>query len=322
MFYRSCATYGPAYRAACHYGQAAIRAAAALRVPAVYTAAVEDMLYPHLRRLPALKDGQIVETLASAEPARSADIKRFLGGFAATGPAPAAVAGGGGRMFVEAAGGQVFARRYGAGDETVILLHDAPGTGLGLHEVAVALAETRQVVVPDQPGCGLTSLPDGDLLEAAAANVLAVADAVGAETFAVAALGCGAAVAARLAGRAAGRMTRLVVAGLPIQDAAAADDFAPEIALDATGAHWVRAWLMIRDGQIYAPWFDGSVAAQRRVQGNFDAAWLHARTVALMEGRATYHHYPRAALRGFVPVPDAVLLAGEDFNAATLADLL
>jgi len=52
---------------------------------------------------------------------------------------------------------------------------------------------------------------------------------------------------------------------------------------------------MLRDAQIYHPWYAGSVAAQRRSQGNFDADWLHAQTVALMEGRATYHVLPRAA---------------------------
>jgi len=54
---------------------------------------------------------------------------------------------------------------------------------------------------------------------------------------------------------------------------------------------------MIRDGQIYHPWFDGRVAAQRGDQGNFDADWLHDQTVALMQSRATSHRLPRAAAR-------------------------
>jgi hypothetical protein len=54
---------------------------------------------------------------------------------------------------------------------------------------------------------------------------------------------------------------------------------------------------MLRDNQIYQPWFDGRVAAQRRTQGNFDAEWLHDQTVALMRSRQTYHLYSRAARR-------------------------
>jgi hypothetical protein len=54
---------------------------------------------------------------------------------------------------------------------------------------------------------------------------------------------------------------------------------------------------MVRDAQIYAPWFDGRIAAQRQTQGNFDAEWLHEQTFALMKSRATYHRLPRAAFR-------------------------
>jgi hypothetical protein len=54
---------------------------------------------------------------------------------------------------------------------------------------------------------------------------------------------------------------------------------------------------MLRDAQIYRPWYDGRVSAQRRIQGNFDADWLHDQTVALMQSRATYHRLPRSAAR-------------------------
>ncbi len=52
---------------------------------------------------------------------------------------------------------------------------------------------------------------------------------------------------------------------------------------------------MLRDNQIYKPWYDGTVAAQRQTQGNFAADYLHDETAALMEGRASYHVFARAA---------------------------
>jgi pimeloyl-ACP methyl ester carboxylesterase len=331
MFYRSCKTYRPAYRAACYYGQAAIRAAAALRVPAVYTAAVEDMLFPHLDRLPALGQGQTVEKLPSAEPGRSAAIIAFLARFPAAGDAPGepVISPNSAKLFIGTPHGQVFVRRYGdPGAPAVVLLHDAPGTSLGLHELATALAPTRHVIVPDHPGSGLTGLPGGgDILDAAADNVLAATSALGAGRFAVAALGCGAAVAARLTARAPARITTLAAAAPPHGDTAFAGQVAPEIALSPTGAHWLKAWLMLRDGQIYDPWFDGSVVAQRRTQGNFDAVWLHDQTAALMEGRATYHQFARAAAscsaaEALAGCPAAVMLSANSFNAATLAGIL
>jgi len=39
------------------------------------------------------------------------------------------------------------------------------------------------------------------------------------------------------------------------------------------------------------------VTAQRSDQGCFDAGWLHDQAVALMESRASYFRYPRAAVR-------------------------
>lgn len=300
MFYRSCKNYRPAYRAACRYGEAALRAAAALRVPAVYMATAEDMLFPHLDRLPPLRPAQRIERLETGQ-GKIAAILGFVREFAGRALAPPHTQAWPGmekkRGFVDGPDGQIFVRRYGkAANPPIILLHDAPGTGLALEDAAIALAATHDVIVPDHPGCGLTDALEGDaILEAAARNVLAVADSFGIETFSIAAAGCGTAVAAYVACAASPRVNRFMLADVMAPDEEQAQKIAPALERSSTGAHWVQAWLMLRDSQIYKPWFDGSIAAQRRMQGNFDAGWLHDQTVALMEGRASYHLLPRAA---------------------------
>jgi hypothetical protein len=70
---------------------------------------------------------------------------------------------------------------------------------------------------------------------------------------------------------------------------------APDVPLSPEGAHWLTVWLMVRDAEIYQPWFDGRIEAQRPTQGNFDADWLHEQTFALMKSRQTYFRFPRAA---------------------------
>jgi pimeloyl-ACP methyl ester carboxylesterase len=321
MFYRSCKTYRPAYRAACHYGQAALRAAEALRLPAIYMATAEDMLFPHLDRLPALRPGQRIERLPSDAAARIAAIAGFVSEFAGAQAAPAhrqMPAGVGvARLWVDGGHGQIFVRAYGdPADPVLLLLHDAPGTGRGLHEIALKLGGSHHVIVPDHPGCGLTDAPDGDdILAAAVDNVLMVVETMGLAAFCVVAAGCGAAVAAGLAAREDARARRFVIADVWRPDAERAARIAPELPLSPTGAHWVQAWLMLRDGQIYEPWFDGRIAAQRRTQGNFDAQWLHDQTVALMEGRESFHRLPRAA--ALYPAADAFRLTGAQvFNLA------
>jgi pimeloyl-ACP methyl ester carboxylesterase len=325
MFYRSCKTYRPAYRAACYYGQAAIRAAAALNVPAIYMAAAEDMLFPHLDRLPALKPGQRIERLASDPGRRIAAIARFAREFTGMGNAPALrqMAGGLPRLLVDGPHGQVFVRRYGnPARPALLLLHDAPGTGLGMEELAQSLAATHYVILPDHPGCGLSDAPPADdILSAAADNILAVADALELARFSVAGAGCGAAVAACLAARGERHLTRFIVADVMAPDASVAAAIAPAIDLSPTGAHWVQAWLMLRDAQIYQPWFDGRIAAQRGTQGNFGADWLHGQTAALMEGRASYHLLPRAA--ALYPTAEMFRASGVDvLNPGVLPDFI
>jgi pimeloyl-ACP methyl ester carboxylesterase len=303
MFYRACKTYGPAYRAACYYGQGAVRAAEALRLPAIYTATAEDMLFPHLDRLPALKDGQRIERLPSDPTEKYAALAAFArslpSGAPADPPLPQPPAGmNPARQFFDTADGQVFTRCYGdPAKPAVFLLHDAPGTGLGLEGLAKSLASEAFVILPDLPANGDSGAPaeDRPILDVSANAVGAIESALGLKRFTIAATGCGCAVAATLAARRDPRVVAFALEDAPTPDAAVAAAIAPEIALSPEGAHWIQAWLIVRDNQIYKPWFDGRVRAQRRTQGNFDAAWLHDQTFALMKARAVYHRLPRAA---------------------------
>jgi pimeloyl-ACP methyl ester carboxylesterase len=308
MFYRSCRSYRPAYRAACFYGQRAVRAAEALTVPAVYMAGSTDMLFPHLDRLPPLKAGQRIERLHCDDPAKCAAIVEFVRSLPSARAAAQAAEGAAARpvgkapavQFIDGPDAQVFVRCYGAATRpALILLHDAPGTGLALDAIARTLAVDAYVIVPDLPGNGESAAPPASraALEAGADAVLALVDAWQLRDCTVAGVGCGSAVAATLAARRDARIGRVLLERVPVPDEAVAAQIAPDIELSPEGAHWVKAWLMVRDGQIYDPWFDGRIAAQRRTQGNFDADWLHDQTFALMKSRTTYQRLPREAWR-------------------------
>ncbi len=303
MFYRSCKTYGPAYKAACYFGHGAYIAADALRVPTVFMASAEDMLFPHLDRLPPLRPNQRIERLPYDPAAKFQAIARFAaslpGSDAPLSRPPSRLAGTDpAKGFVEAVDGQVFVRAYGdRAHPAVILLHGAPGTGLKLEAQARQLGDKAYVLVPDLPGGGESDAPadDRSILDAAVDAVGAIADGLGLERFVLAATGCGCATAAGFAQRGDPRLTAVLLEEPPEPDATTAEWVAPEIELSPEGAHWLKAWLMLRDDQIYRPWFDGRISAQRKTQGNFDADWLHDQTVALMTSRATYHRLPRAA---------------------------
>jgi pimeloyl-ACP methyl ester carboxylesterase len=305
MYYRSCKTYGPAYKAACYYGAAAVDAVRAISAPAVFMCSAEDMLLGHLDRLPPLRPGQSIARLPYDPCAKFDAIVAFAAGLpgdeatmALAGPV---LAGSDPALgFIEAHHGQVFVRAYGAeSNPAVMLIHDAPGAGLALEGLARDLAAWAYVIVPDLPGVGDSDAPaeDNDILEASADSIAAVAAALGLGRFTLAAVGCGCAAAAAFGARGDPRLAAVVLEDPQAPDGSAADAMAPELPLSPEGAHWLKAWLMLRDNEIYRPWFDGRVEAQRRTQGNFDADWLHEQTVALMRSRTTYHRYPRAARR-------------------------
>lgn len=295
----------PAYRAACFYGRAALRAVEALTLPAVFLATEEDMLFGHLDRLPPLRPQQRILRLGQDTAAKHAAIVECLRAMKSA-PAKAILASKSpvGRdpavQFIDVPDGQIFLRCYGdPANPAVLLLHDAPGTGLSLEELARSIAYQSYVLLPDLPGTGDSDAPPQDhpILLASAQALSTIADALDLESYIIAAVGCGCAIAAQAAELDDPRVTAILLDRMPEPDHRIAAAIAPDIPLSPEGAHWLQAWLMLRDAQIYRPWFDGSIAAQRRTQGNFDADWLHDQTFALMKSRATYHLLPRAAYR-------------------------
>jgi pimeloyl-ACP methyl ester carboxylesterase len=326
MFYRSCRSYGPAYRAACFHGHRAYLAADALTVPAVYMASAEDMLYPHLDRLPTLKAGQRVERLSHDPAAKYAAIATFARSMpqapnVSVAPSLQPAGNDPAVQFVDTPTGQMFVRFYGEPAATpLILLHDAPGSGFALDGIARALAKTHYVVLPDLPGNGESDDPAGagseDSLAACAAGVVAIIDAFALKDVTVGAVGCGCAVAALLTRDP--RIAEIVLENAPTPSAAVAAAIAPDLPITADASHWLKAWLMVRDTQIYDPWYVGTIAAQRTTQGNFDADWLHTQTFEIMKARESYHRLPRAAwafdpspalANATVPVRQAALLS-------------
>jgi pimeloyl-ACP methyl ester carboxylesterase len=303
MYLRGFRTCMPSYHAICHHAAGLLQAAQALTRPAIFLASTEDMLFSHLDRLPPLKDGQQIARLTRDTAAKHRAIVDFLRAMPqappAPLPAPTRMAGRDPAVqFLDTEDGQIFIRCYGdCTRPALMLLHDAPGTGLRLEPLARALAQHSYVILPDLPGNGESDAPaqERPILEVSADALAAIADTLGLEAFALAAIGCGCAVAAVFGARRDPRLTALILQDIPEQDGHLGLALAPEIPLSPEGAHWLKAWLMLRDAEIYRPWFDGRVAAQRRDQGNFDADWLHDQTFALMKSRSSYQRLPRAA---------------------------
>ncbi len=299
--------YRPAYQSVIRYGQAALVAARAVRMPGVFLAEQSDMLFPHLDRLPRLAANQRIERVTSPEEV-SECIESALRSLPAREPvieaAPARPAS---RLqhedFFDLPNGEIFVRQYGAaGGTPMLLLHDAPGGGRPLVELQEALARHRPVILPDLPGCG-----ESDPLPAGARGLAHYADAIAALLHARArgpvhihAVGFGAGLALELNARHPQLVAGLSLTGtLRVEGAARGamiGKLAPPIDLADDGSHWYRTWLMLRDSLVRWPWYDRAVTALRRQAVAIDAGQLHAWTCDVMRQWQGYHHLIDAVL--------------------------
>ena len=310
MLLRAGNAYRAPYEAAWRYAPHGLRALAGLVPPALCFATGNDMLYPHLDRFPALRDDQPVRRLPPNDPtAYMAAIRDGLLRFAAARPAPAVPAvrleaSGLRRLMVGPAGAQCLVRvAHIAGTRPLLLLHDLFRTSWA-HEPALRTAG-RTIVAPDLPGCGDSDpLAEPPTVDGFAAALLGLLDALGIEGFDIEAHGWSAAIALALAARAGPRTGVLRLRGAVPATGVDPDLLAPPLAIEPQGTHWYKAWAMLRDGEVYAPWYATRQAALRRTEGVFDADTLHRWTVELMKQPEHYRDLLLAAVA--VDLPAAI----------------
>jgi pimeloyl-ACP methyl ester carboxylesterase len=309
MYFEAADDYRPAYRAASYYGARALEAAAALQVPAIYTATDTDMLFPHMARLPALKPHQEIRHIGGSYAAKRELTAEGFARFGSPGPAPidrdALISGGGvGRQFIDGAhGGQVHLRH--AGDRAapaLLLLHDAPGSSAQWEPLITALGRYWFVIAPDLPGNGESDpfAATAPALTDYVAETEALLGRLGPVQAQVYGIGFGASVAVELARTRPERVTGVALRGLLLPDEAERDALAaaytPDIDIERDGGHWYHTWLMLRDSQVWWPWYDRRLAALRRTPANFGAKALHKWTLDVMRRRDSYGHLIQAAL--------------------------
>ncbi len=311
-FFRAADTYAGPFLAAHVFGEIAAARLAAVETPAVFMVASNDNLIRHINRFPRLKANQALIRLGPDPEERIALIAESLARFdtgaaAPADPAPSISNTGIDRHFVDLPAGQMMVRSSGPADAPpLLLIHDAPGSGLVLEPLMAALGLHYRVHAPDLPGSGesdalaLDAPSLADYVAALMPVIHQLGPEHGAAGLTVHGIGFGASLAIALAEAAPERVTHLVLRGVPLPSAEQRRDmrlhYAPPITIDQTGGHWYRLWLMLRDSLVYFPWYDRSLGAQRRVPGDFSAGRLHRWTCEVMKQGHAYHHLIEAAL--------------------------
>jgi pimeloyl-ACP methyl ester carboxylesterase len=306
MLFQAAPHYARPYQAAIAYGERASAAAAVQTRPALFLAHDRDMLNPHLERLPTLKpEDRILSVTALPGVWLNAvrdGLARFVASERVTTGAISTHEQALSEFFVDLPHGQLRMRRFGTGaGPQLLLLHDAPGSGLMLASLARALATSATVWVPDLPGCGSSAplLTNAPTLSDYAIALLPWLTRFTSTRITVYGRGSGAALALEL-----GNCMPMCVAALWLDElpASGADGAAldlricPEIPVTADGSHWYRTWQMLRDSQIYWPWYDTRAANLLRLPGDYSAAHLHQWTQQALLQPETLHCLPRAAI--------------------------
>lgn len=222
---------------------------------------------------------------------------------------------------------QVHYRRAGSGSP-VILLHESPRSSLAMRWLIEPLAEHFCVIALDTPGYGGSdplSVKDpeaGHYADAVAETI----SALGLESVAVYGSHTGACIALEFARRHGGRVSALVLDGVPIYtDAERAERLAhytPSFEPRIDGAHMTAMWTRQRDQYLFYPWYRREAATRRHISLP-SAQALHEGVMDVLRAgsgygkayAAAFNHRPEPLLRE-LSVPTLVLLREADVLAA------
>ncbi len=325
--------YRPAYAAAFRYdGPAAARRTV---VPVVYMARRDDILFPHLDRLPPLPAGAAIQRLGADRDQWAAAIAEAIAGHESQQAPPPLDAGaaaldrgaeGGVRSaFLNGAEHSVLVRAAGGGPgRPIVLLHRTPGRAASLDRVMARLATGRPVFALDLFGAGESgALADPQpALRDFADGLRGVLDRLGLEDCDLVGEFTGGALALGLAEVAGDKVRRVVVVEPPPADAgqlaALSERYVPDLALDWDGRQATAAWWWARDSLLYSPWFDRRQVRARTLGTDVDVAGLHDRFVAALLGREGNLALCRAAFER--PIDDLARRAGCPVGWIDLAD--
>lgn len=233
--------------------------------------------------------------------------------------------------YVETALGTAHLRRAGSTGRPLLVLSTGGGSSAQFEPVVRGLAETRTVAALDYFGNGLSEPLDRTPAVAdLAREALAVADALGWETFDVWGSHTGACTALEMTVTHPERIGRAVLeAPVVISEEFRADlqaHYFPDLAADPFGTHVQRAWHWRREVFLYWPWYRVDHEAARAI-GLPGAEDLQLYAVGILESGSTYDGAYRAAFdydtRARLPMltRPAILVAGpHDMLANALDD--
>lgn len=210
------------------------------------------------------------------------------------------------RAFVRIDDGEVHLRRLDGNrtDRPLVLLHASPGSSRSLVTLMRALGEEPgcpDLIAPDTPGNGdsFAPAPEGPDIAWFTGALMRLLDRLGIESADLYGAHTGARIACEAAALYPDRFAHVVFDGIgdyaPDMRALLLERYAPEQAPDDYGRHLLWAFNFVRDQALHFPYFERDPAHRLVSRAVPDAAELHAATLEVLKGLASYHKPYRAA---------------------------
>ena len=329
--------YRSPYRAAFAFnaGEAVQQA----KAPAVVMTSKEDLLHEGMARMPTP-----APCVQVREPDTHADSEDLLERFLREHPGPKAppiapTREMPGRIWAEMIpvdGGCIYARRNtDASGRPIVFQHASAGSSLQCERLMRRCMGRRPVVAIDLPGNGESDalIENGAPLVERQAEFLAQAiRQLGYSQVDFFGEAGGGTVGIELAFRQPDLVKHLAIPNLICLDDATRqvylERYAPELAIDENGGHLIQAWNIVRDQELYAPWFAkkiGNIIRSR--EPDIEPEVLHQRTLDLLKCKDRYSaifaaHFEYPAERKLPGVRCPVLLGGPSSPATQRAAAL
>ena len=277
-------------------------AAARLTPPAYIFYRAEDVLAPHLRRLPALPANVIAELVDGGPPALvvKADAAFSAHAKGATVIDSAACVDGARattRALIALSEGELAYRLIpGNGMEVVVFLHDIGSPA----RIPVTRDHAATTLLPDLPGHGASREWSADrcVPDVIARALAALLDALGFEAIAIMAIGGSCPIAIALAHHIGTRCTKLTLQNAIALDVAERAQFLsllPDLTPTSTGAQLLTAWNYARMKYLFWPWIPQDSRAVRQTMAPAPRR-VHADAVEILRAGNCFRPLWREAL--------------------------
>ena len=195
------------------------------------------------------------------------------------------------RDYVQVSRGRVHLRRAGTGPRLLLAFLAGAGSSANLEPLLKGLSHARTVVAPDYIGQGDSCRQTAETSVAELArDADEIATALGFSEYDVYGTHTGAGVAIEAAIAFPGRVRRIIIDGISMQDPAERaehrEKYFPLIEPDIWGSHVFKAWQVRWDGGYFWPWYrpEPSSARTGRAPG---LPLLHDRVIATLRSRTT-----------------------------------